>query len=109
MDNFWHALSGHSVFVAMVVVIFLFAVYFLFKQFVKFVLLLILIFLLIGGYFYFKGHAGSPRNVGQVLKDAGTQVNKAVEKGKNLYRKGKEVKEDITDVFGDKKETPTKK
>lgn len=114
--DFWHTWSGHSVILAVVIILSLFAVYYLFKQFVKFILLLILILLLMGGYFYFKNPTGSPRTVGQVLKDTGTQVNKAVknsknvyQKGKNVYRRGKEVTETIDEVFGDEKEAPANK
>lgn len=100
MDSLLQNLSSaHPVVIIAVIFAGLLIVYFLFKQLVKLALLFLLILLVAGGYFYFKEPARMPRNMMETLEKAGTETGKAVEKGRDVYEKGKAVAEKGKEVY----------
>jgi ABC-type multidrug transport system fused ATPase/permease subunit len=93
VDYIMQNLTGHPIIMIIVIFIGLLIVYFLFKQLLKLALLFFLILLAIGGYFYFKDPEKMPRNVMETLEKAKTQIIKTVDKGKEVYVKGKAIVE----------------
>jgi hypothetical protein len=66
-------------------------VYFLFKSLIKLALILILGAVVICGYFYFQYPESRPANLTDAVEKARTGARKAVDRGKEVYERGREL------------------
>jgi hypothetical protein len=65
--------------------------YFLFKRLIKLALILIIVAVAIGGYFYFQYPESRPANFKDAVKKTRTGAGKVVDRGREAYKKGKEL------------------
>ena len=100
MDFIMQNVTGHPITMIIVIFIALLIVYFLFKQLLKLALLFLLILLAIGGYYYFKDPEKMPQNMMETLEKAKDHTIKAVDKGKEVYVKGKAIAEKGRELTG---------
>jgi hypothetical protein len=109
VDNILQNLSANPLIIIMVIFIGLLIVYFLFKQLLKFALLFLMILLAIGGYFYFKDPEKMPKNMMETLEKAKAETGKAVEKGRAIVEKGKQLTEGMDNLkVGKERKADTK-
>jgi hypothetical protein len=90
-------------------------VYFLLKNLLKIALVIMLIAIAVGGYYYFKDPAKMPENIRQTILDTREKSGKVLEKGKQAYRKTKDLVEkgqvlsrEAEELFKKKEEKPGK-
>jgi len=79
-------------------------VYFLFKSLIKLALILILIATVICGYFYFQYPESRPASIKDAVEKARMGAGKAVDRGKEVYEKGREMVEQGKATYGKGKE-----
>ena len=66
-------------------------VYFLFKSLIKLALILMIVAVAIGGYLYFQHPESRPANLKDAVEKARTGAGKAMNQGKEAYKKGREL------------------
>ena len=91
---FEHPLVAMAVFFAVLLI-----VYFLFKSLIKLALILIIVAVAIGGYFYFQHPESRPASFKDAVEKARTGAGKAVDQGKEVYEKGKELVDRGKEVY----------
>jgi hypothetical protein len=104
MDGIIRIASEHT-FIAMAAgFAFLITVYFLFKSLVKIALLVLIIVIAIGGYTYFQRPGACPSSVGEAVSRVKTDAAKALETGRNVVKKGKDLADQGRNVYEKGKE-----
>jgi len=104
MEGIVRGISEHPLVAIAVGFAILLLVYFLFKSLMKFVLILILVAVAVGGYFYIQNPKSKPADIKETLLKAKEGAGKAVEQGKETYRKGKDLVEKGDKVYEQGKE-----
>jgi ABC-type bacteriocin/lantibiotic exporter with double-glycine peptidase domain len=94
MDNIIEYVTTHQFTVGVVVFVAILLIYVMFKKLLKLALLLLLMFLAMCGYIYFKDPQKMSKNVvKETFEKAKQGTTQVVEKGKDVYGKGKAVAE----------------
>ena len=91
MEWIVRAVSEHPLTAMAVCFAVLLIVYFMFKSLIKLVLILIIVAVAVGGYFYFQHPESKPANFKDAVEKVRTGVGNAVDKGKEVYGKRKEL------------------
>lgn len=104
MEGIVHGISEHPLVAIAVGFAVLLLVYFLFKSLIKFMLILLLVAVAVGGYFYIQNPKSKPADIKEAVQKARIGAEKAVEQGKETYRKGKDLVEKGDKVYEKGKE-----
>ena len=91
MEWIVRAVSEHPLTAMAVSFAVLLIVYFLFKSMIKLALIFIIIIVAVGGYIYFQHPELRPANFKDAVEKVWTGAGKAVDKGKEVYGKRKEL------------------
>jgi hypothetical protein len=91
MERIFGIVSENHILAIAIGFVFLLAIYFLFKTMLKIALLGLVIVIAIGGYYYFQRPGARPSSVSEAVSKAKTDSVAAVEKGRQVVKKGKEL------------------
>lgn len=98
MDNFFNYVSTHPIAAIMLGALILLVAYFIFKKLLKIALILGLILLGLGGYYYYKAPEEFSENLKTTVGEVKDHAERAVEKGKVILEKGKDMVEGLEET-----------
>jgi Flp pilus assembly pilin Flp len=104
MEEIVRAMTEYPLITTAICFAVLLILYFLFKRLIKPALILIIVAVAIGGYFYFQYPESRPANFKDAVKKARTGAGRAVDRGKEAYKKGKELLDKKNEAYKKGKE-----
>jgi len=85
MDNIINYITTHQFTAGVCVFVAFLIIYFLFKKLIKFALLFLILLILFTGYLYLKDPQKMPKSIGESMKKAKEETGSIVERGRGVY------------------------
>jgi hypothetical protein len=104
MEGIVRTLSENPLVASAVCFAALLIVYFLFKSLIKLAFILILVAVAVGGYYCLRYPESRPTNLTDAVEKVRTGAGKAVDQGKEMYEKGRELVDQGKEAYGKGKE-----
>ena len=95
MDDFLNYVSTHPIAAIILGALILLVAYFVLKKLLKLALIIGLILVGVGGYYYYKAPEKFRENLKSAVGEVKEHAEDAVEKGKTILGKGKDLVEDL--------------
>ncbi|NQU14656.1 MAG: hypothetical protein HQ561_10925 [Desulfobacteraceae bacterium] len=95
MDAFFNYVSTHPIAAIILGALVLLVAYFIVKKLLKLALIVGLILVGVGGYYYYKAPEEFSENLKNTVGEVRDHAEKAVERGKSLLEKGKDLVEGL--------------
>ena len=95
MDAFFNYVSTHPIAAIILGALVLLVAYFIVKKLLKLALVVGLILVGVGGYYYYKAPEEFSKYLKSTVGEVKDHAEKAVERGKSILEKGKDLVEDL--------------